>query len=125
MKEVTLFTDGSCLGNPGPGGWACILRYGKHERILRGVEPHTTNNRMELVAAINGLRALTEACRVTAITDSRYLQQGMTVYLVRWRSLGWCLCRYRHRHHYAGSGTMPISKLAIHSASGSVGVDSA
>ena len=66
MKEVTLFTDGSCSGNPGPGGWACILRYGKHERILRGVEPHTTNNRMELVAAINGLRALTEACRVTA-----------------------------------------------------------
>ena len=86
MKEVTLFTDGSCLGNPGPGGWACILRYGKHERILRGVEPHTTNNRMELVAAINGLRALTEACRVTAITDSRYLQQGMTMYLVLWLS---------------------------------------
>ena len=86
MKEVTLFTDGSCLGNPGPGGWACILRYGKHERILRGVEPHTTNNRMELVAAINGLRALTEACRVTVITDSQYLQQGMTVYLVRWRA---------------------------------------
>jgi ribonuclease HI len=68
LKEVTLFTDGSCLGNPGPGGWACILRYRKHERILRGLEPHTTNNRMELVAAINGLRALTEACRVTAIT---------------------------------------------------------
>jgi ribonuclease HI len=93
LKEVTLFTDGSCLGNPGPGGWACILRYGKHERILRGAEPHTTNNRMELVAAINGLRALTERCRVTTITDSRYLQQGMTMYLVRWRSLGWCLCR--------------------------------
>ena len=93
MKEVTLFTDGSCLGNPGPGGWACILRYGKHERILRGVEPHTTNNRMELVAAINGLRVLTEACRVTVITDSQYLQQGMTVYLVRWRSLGWCNSR--------------------------------
>ena len=70
MKEVTLFTDGSCLGNPGPGGWACILRYGKHERILRGVEPHTTNNRMELVAAINGLRALTEACSVTV--DHRF-----------------------------------------------------
>ena len=93
MKEVTLFTDGSCLGNPGPGGWACILRYGKHERILRGVEPHTTNNRMELVAAINGLRALTEMCRVTVITDSQYLHQGMTVYLVRWRSLGWCNSR--------------------------------
>ena len=93
MKEVTLFTDGSCLGNPGPGGWACILRYRKHERILRGVEPHTTNNRMELVAAITGLRALTEMCRVTVITDSQYLQQGMTVYLVRWRSFGWCNSR--------------------------------
>ena len=93
MKEVTLFTDGSCLGNPGPGGWACILRYREHERILRGVAPHTTNNRMELVAAINGLRALTEMCRVTVITDSQYLQQGMTVYLVRWRSFGWCNSR--------------------------------
>ena len=89
LKDVTLFTDGSCLGNPGPGGWACILRYRKHERILRGVEPHTTINRMELVAAINGLNALTEACRVTVITDSQYLQQGMTAYLVRWRTLGW------------------------------------
>ena len=76
MKEVTLFTDGSCLGNPGPGGWACILRYGKHERILRGVEQRTTNNRMELVAAINGLLALSEKCRVTAVTDSKYCSKG-------------------------------------------------
>ena len=72
MKELTLFTDGSCLGNPGPGGWACILQYGKHERILRGGEPRTTNNRMELMAAINGLKALTEVCSVTVITDSQY-----------------------------------------------------
>ena len=79
LKEVALFTDGSCLGNPGPGEWACILRYGKHERILRGVELRTTNNRMELVAAINGLLVLTERCRVTVITDSRYLRQAMTV----------------------------------------------
>jgi ribonuclease HI len=56
LKEVTLFTDGSCIGNPGPGGWACILRYEQHERILRGAEPRTTNNRMELEAAVNGLR---------------------------------------------------------------------
>jgi len=63
VKEVTLFTDGSCLGNPGPGGWACILRYGKHERILRGVAMRTTNNRMELEAAINGLLVLTELQR--------------------------------------------------------------
>lgn len=76
VKEVTLFTDGSCLGNPGPGGWACILRYGKHERILRGVALRTTNNRMELEAAINGLLVLTERCSVTVITDSKYLQQG-------------------------------------------------
>ena len=93
MKEVTLFTDGSCLGNPGPGGWACILRYGKHESILRGAEPRTTNNRMELLAAINGLLALTEKCRVTVITDSQYLQQGMTVYLARWQSRDWCNSR--------------------------------
>lgn len=93
LKEVALFTDGSCLGNPGPGGWACILRYGKHERILRGVELRTTNNRMELVAAINGLLVLTERCRVTVITDSRYLQQAMTVYLVRWQGFGWCNSR--------------------------------
>ena len=93
MKELTLFTDGSCLGNPGPGGWACILQYGKHERILRGGEPRTTNNRMELMAAINGLRALTEMCSVTVITDSQYLQQGMTVHLVRRRSSGWCNSR--------------------------------
>src|ERR1700730_9427426 len=82
VKGVTLFTDGSCLGNPGPGGWACILRYGKHERILRGVALRTTNNRMELEAAINGLLVLTG---VTVITDSKYLQQGITVYLVRWQ----------------------------------------
>lgn len=89
VKEVTLFTDGSCLGNPGPGGWACILRYGKHERILRGVALRTTNNRMELEAAINGLLVLTERCSVTVITDSKYLQQGITVYLVHWQSRHW------------------------------------
>jgi ribonuclease HI len=89
VKRVTLFTDGSCLGNPGPGGWACILRYGKHERILRGVALRTTNNRMELEAAINGLLVLTERCSVTVITDSKYLQQGITVYLVRWQRRNW------------------------------------
>lgn len=89
LKEIMLFTDGSCLGNPGPGGWACILRYGKHERVLRGGERRTTNNRMELSAAIFGLRALIESCHVTVITDSRYLQQGMTGYLSQWRSRGW------------------------------------
>ena len=89
MKEVTLFTDGSCLGNPGPGGWACVLRYGRYERVLRGVALRTTNNRMELEAAINGLLVLAERCTVTVITDSKYLERGMTVYLVRWQSRGW------------------------------------
>lgn len=89
MKGVTIFTDGSCLGNPGPGGWACILRHGQRERVLQGGETRTTNNRMELVAAISGLQALTEACVVTVITDSLYLQQGMTMHLDRWRQRGW------------------------------------
>ena len=74
MKGVTIFTDGSCLGNPGPGGWACILRYGQCERVLQGSETKTTNNRMELLAAIRGLQVLTETCKVTVITDSLYLQ---------------------------------------------------
>jgi ribonuclease HI len=89
MKDVTLFTDGSCLGNPGPGGWACILKYRDHERILQGGEARTTNNRMELLAALNGLQALTETCKVAVITDSLYLQQGMTTYLQRWCVRKW------------------------------------
>jgi ribonuclease HI len=69
MKSVQLITDGSCLGNPGPGGWAYILRYGAHKRECAGGAPHTTNNRMELTAAIEGLRALKEPCQVTIVTD--------------------------------------------------------
>jgi ribonuclease HI len=89
MKGVTIFTDGSCIGNPGPGGWACILRYGQRERVLQGGETKTTNNRMELLAAIRGLQVLTETCKVTVITDSLYLQQGMMMYLQRWRRRNW------------------------------------
>ncbi len=74
MKKVQLITDGSCLGNPGPGGWACILRYGKHKREMYGYAPHTTNNRMELTAVIEGLRALKESCQVEIITDSEYVK---------------------------------------------------
>jgi ribonuclease HI len=70
MSEVEIIADGSCLGNPGPGGWACILRFGDDERVLHGGTPETTNNRMELSAAIEGLRALNRACRVTVLTDS-------------------------------------------------------
>ncbi len=89
MKKVQLITDGSCIGNPGPGGWACILRYGSEERELSGSESQTTNNRMELTAAINGLRALHEACEVELVTDSQYLKQGVTEFLARWKANGW------------------------------------
>jgi len=89
MKSVQLITDGSCIGNPGPGGWACILRYEGEERELSGSEAQTTNNRMELAAAINGLRALRESCEVELVTDSLYLKQGITEHLARWKINGW------------------------------------
>ena len=118
MKEVTLFTDGSCLGNPGPGGWACFLRYGKHERILRGVALRTTNNRMELEAAINGLLVLTERCSVTVITNSKYLQQGITVYPVRWQSRGW---QQPGRSH-CKSGPLGTAGIGVRTARNEVAV---
>lgn len=89
MKKVQLITDGSCIGNPGPGGWACILQCGSEERELSGSEAHTTNNRMELAAAINGLKALRESCDVELVTDSQYVKQGITQYLTRWKTNGW------------------------------------
>jgi ribonuclease HI len=89
MKKVQLITDGACLGNPGPGGWAAILRYGNHVRELTGSEPHTTNNRMELRSAIEGLRALKENCEVEVVTDSEYLKQGITEWIHRWKRNGW------------------------------------
>lgn len=89
MKTVQIITDGSCIGNPGPGGWACILRFGSEERELSGSETQTTNNRMELTAAINGLKALRETCGVELVTDSQYLKQGITQYLARWKTNGW------------------------------------
>ena len=81
MKTVKLITDGSCLGNPGPGGWACILRSNGHEREMYGYAPHTTNNRMELMAAIEGLRALKEKCDVEIVTDSEYVKNGITTWI--------------------------------------------
>ncbi len=78
MKKIQLITDGACIGNPGPGGWACILRYGDKKREIYGSEPHTTNNRMELKAAVEGLRALKEPCEVEIVTDSNYLKNGIT-----------------------------------------------
>ncbi len=78
MHKVRLTTDGSCIGNPGPGGWACLLRCAGHERVLSGGEAATTNNRMELVAVIRGLRALNQPCEVEIVTDSQYVQRGMS-----------------------------------------------
>ena len=89
MKRITLFTDGSCLGNPGRGGWACILRYNSRERELYGSEPQTTNNRMELTAAVRGLAALREACEVTVVTDSEYVKNGITQWMEGWKRNGW------------------------------------
>lgn len=89
MKDVLLVTDGACIGNPGPGGWACILRFGTHRKELFGSEPHTTNNRMELRAVIEGLKALREPCAVTVITDSQYVKNGITQWLENWKSHGW------------------------------------
>ena len=89
MKKVKLITDGACLGNPGPGGWAAILRYGEHKKEIFGSEPHTTNNRMELRAAIEGLSALKEGCEVEVVTDSEYLKNGITTWINGWKRKGW------------------------------------
>ena len=88
-KKVKIVTDGSCLGNPGRGGWACILRYNAHARELYGYAPHTTNNRMELTAAIEGLKALREPCVVEVITDSEYLKNGITTWIANWKLRNW------------------------------------
>jgi ribonuclease HI len=89
LKQVELITDGSCLGNPGAGGWAAILRYGEHAKEIYGCEPHTTNNRMELTAAIEGLRVLKEPCLVKVVTDSEYVKNGITQWLAGWKKKGW------------------------------------
>jgi len=89
LKKVQLITDGACIGNPGPGGWACILRYGDHKREMSGSEPETTNNRMELTAAIRGLSAIKESCEVEVITDSEYVKNGITKWIHGWKRKGW------------------------------------
>ena len=89
MKVVDVFTDGACRGNPGPGGWGVLLRYDGHEKTLYGGEPHTTNNRMELTAAIMGLEALKRPCKVRLTTDSTYVQKGITEWLAAWKRKGW------------------------------------
>jgi ribonuclease HI len=89
LKDVEIFTDGACRGNPGPGGWGALLRYQGKERELFGGEAHTTNNRMELRAAIEGLRALKESCTVTVTTDSVYVKNGITTWLEGWKKKNW------------------------------------
>lgn len=89
MKKIELITDGACIGNPGPGGWACVLRFGQHTKEMFGCEAQTTNNRMELTAAIKGLAALNEPCEVTITTDSEYVKNGITQWIHGWKRKGW------------------------------------
>src|SRR5271166_4252564 len=89
LSEVEVFTDGACRGNPGPGGWAAILRYRRTEKDLSGFVPDTTNNRMEMTAAIAGLEALKRPCRVRLYSDSQYLRDGITKWINGWKRRGW------------------------------------
>lgn len=89
MKAVIAYTDGACRGNPGPGGWGVFLQYGEHRKEFSGGEAPTTNNRMELMAAISALESLREPCKVTLHTDSKYVLQGLTEWLPGWKKRGW------------------------------------
>lgn len=89
MKKIEMFTDGACKGNPGPGGWGVVLRYNGNEKSLHGGESHTTNNRMELMAAIMGLESLTESCEVALTTDSQYVKNGINDWIKNWKKRGW------------------------------------
>ena len=88
-KTVEIFTDGACRGNPGPGGWGALLRAGDHEKQLFGGELDTTNNRMELMAAIEALKALKRSCRISLTTDSQYVRKGITEWLANWKKRNW------------------------------------
>lgn len=89
LKTITVYSDGACKGNPGPGGWGAVLRYNGREKQLKGGEPSTTNNRMELTAAIEALDCLREPCVVTLHTDSTYVMKGLTEWLPGWKRRGW------------------------------------
>jgi len=89
VDKVSIFTDGACRGNPGPGGWGALLRHGGHEKELYGAERETTNNRMELMAAIVALESLKRPCEVVLTTDSEYLRKGITEWLTNWKRRGW------------------------------------
>lgn len=88
-KQLTIYTDGACKGNPGIGGWSAILIYGKHSKELYGATPTTTNNRMELTAVIEALKAITRPCSIAIFTDSQYVQKGMTEWLPTWLKKNW------------------------------------
>ncbi|MBD3823152.1 MAG: ribonuclease HI [Epsilonproteobacteria bacterium] len=88
MKRITLFSDGSSLGNPGPGGYAAILKFGEHEKVIVGADSHTTNNRMELLGVIEGLKALKEPCEVLVVSDSSYVVKGINEWLDGWVKKG-------------------------------------
>lgn len=89
MKAVEIFTDGACRGNPGPGGWGVVMRYKDKEKELYGGEAHTTNNRMELMAAIEALKTLKESCDVELTTDSQYVKNGINQWIINWKKRGW------------------------------------
>jgi ribonuclease HI len=87
--KVIIYTDGACSGNPGPGGWGALLKFGNQEKELSGAEAETTNNRMEITAAVSALRALKEPCQVQIYTDSEYLKKGITDWIHNWKKMGW------------------------------------
>ncbi|MGB2965052.1 MAG: ribonuclease HI [Anaerolineales bacterium] len=87
--QVTIYTDGACSGNPGPGGWGVLLQFGNHVKELSGSEKATTNNRMEITAAVEAFRALKEPCKIDIYTDSEYLKKGITEWIQNWKELGW------------------------------------
>ena len=120
MTEVEIFTDGACRGNPGPGGWAALLVFGSERKEVSGVEAATTNNRMELTAAIGGLGALKRRCAVKLYTDSKYVLQGITEWLPNWKARGWrTAARNRSRIKTCGSCWMPPRRLRIFNGIGS------
>ncbi len=89
IPHITIYTDGACSGNPGPGGWAALLKFGTHEKELSGSELETTNNRMELTAAYEALKALKEPCQIDFYTDSEYLKRGINEWMANWKRKGW------------------------------------
>lgn len=89
MKRITIYTDGACEGNPGPGGWAAVLQYGEHKKEISGAELATTNNRMELTAALEALQAVKEPCHIEFYTDSEYLKNGVTIWSKAWKRKNW------------------------------------